>query len=106
MKVDGYSLTGKGFMRWQPRELGYRDNMRELLSRVELHRTRLREESYTVRSTELSEYGSYEIGITMAYYLLTDMVKRVRKMTSCRIGRPLSLGLLCSGAWMSLYKSK
>lgn len=47
----------------------------ELVSRVEPHRTRLREESYTVRSTELSEYGSHEIGIIMAYCLLTDMVK-------------------------------
>jgi hypothetical protein len=65
-------------MRWQLREIGHLVDGRELVSRVEPHRTRLREESYTVRSTELSEYGSHEIGIIMAYCLLTDMVKESR----------------------------
>jgi hypothetical protein len=61
-------------MRWQLREIGHLVDGRELVSRVEPHRTRLREEAI-VRSTELSEYGSHKIGITMAYCLLTDVVK-------------------------------
>ncbi|KIK40346.1 hypothetical protein CY34DRAFT_272242 [Suillus luteus UH-Slu-Lm8-n1] len=62
-------------LRGSKREIGHLVDRRELVSRVEPHRTRLREESYTVRSTELSEYGSHEIDILMAYCLLTDMVK-------------------------------
>lgn len=48
-------------MRCQPRELGYRNNWHEPLSRVVLH-----DEIYTIRNTELSEYGSCEMDVAIA----------------------------------------